>query len=140
MNRSLLDTDIFSEIMKAKDTRVLAKASRYFAEFGCATLSVLTVFEVVSGLQRMEWSEAIERQLNELQHHHVLELDAKSAYLGGQIFGELFRSGEQIGTTDSMIAATALHHNLTLVTGNLKHFERIQTLGFPLKLENWRVA
>lgn len=39
---------------------------------------------------------------------------------------------------DSMIAATAIEHNLVLVTGNTKHFERIQELGCPLRLDNWR--
>lgn len=37
-----------------------------------------------------------------------------------------------------MIAAIALRHGLTLVTGNLSHYQRIQALGYGLKLDNWR--
>jgi tRNA(fMet)-specific endonuclease VapC len=39
---------------------------------------------------------------------------------------------------DPLIAATAVFHGLTLVTGNLKHFERVQKLGYALELDNWR--
>ena len=38
-----------------------------------------------------------------------------------------------------MIAAIALQHGRTLVTGNMIHFQRIATLGYDLKLENWRM-
>ncbi len=37
-----------------------------------------------------------------------------------------------------MIAAIALQHDLILVTGNQAHFQRIQVLGYGLKLANWR--
>ncbi|MBT4497806.1 MAG: hypothetical protein HOC74_08800 [Gemmatimonadetes bacterium] len=32
----------------------------------------------------------------------------------------------------------ALRHSLTLVTGNISHYERIQKLGYDVRLENWR--
>jgi predicted nucleic acid-binding protein len=37
-----------------------------------------------------------------------------------------------------MVRAIALRHNLTLVTGNLSHFGRIVSCGYPLSLDNWR--
>ena len=40
----------------------------------------------------------------------------------------LRRSGELIADFDLLIAATALHHDLTLLTFNLRHFERIPDL------------
>ena len=39
---------------------------------------------------------------------------------------------------DPLIAAIALQAQLPLVTGNTKHFARIQDLGYPLQLANWR--
>ena len=51
---------------------------------------------------------------------------------------DLERTGQPIGFADAMIAATALQHNLTLVTGNISHYQRIQGLGYSLKLDNWR--
>lgn len=45
-----------------------------------------------------------------------------------RIRGELRRTGNIIGDFDILIAATALHHNLTLVTRNLRDYNRIPNL------------
>ena len=47
--------------------------------------------------------------------------------------------GSGVGRADPMLAATALRHGLELVTGNAAHFQRIQQIGYPLVLVNWRV-
>jgi tRNA(fMet)-specific endonuclease VapC len=46
----------------------------------------------------------------------------------GILRGDLQRRGLTIGDVDLLIAATALHHDLTLVTRNLRHFSRIADL------------
>jgi predicted nucleic acid-binding protein len=38
-----------------------------------------------------------------------------------------------------MIAAIALRHGLTLGTGNGSHFQRIQSLGYGLRIDDWRM-
>jgi predicted nucleic acid-binding protein len=58
--------------------------------------------------------------------------------LAGRIAGELDRTGQPIGTADSMIAAIALEHGLELVTGITADYQRVQQLGYPLTLVNWR--
>ena len=40
---------------------------------------------------------------------------------------------------DPMIGAIAIEQGLGLVTGNTTHFQRIQQLGYPLTLANWRI-
>jgi tRNA(fMet)-specific endonuclease VapC len=50
----------------------------------------------------------------------------------------LERTGQPIGFADTAIAAIALQNNLTLITGNLNHYQRIVNLGYPLKLETWK--
>lgn len=45
-----------------------------------------------------------------------------------QIRGQLRRQGQLIGDMDVLIAATALHHGLELVTSNLRHFQRVPDL------------
>jgi predicted nucleic acid-binding protein len=37
-----------------------------------------------------------------------------------------------------MIAAAAITHGFELATGNVYHYQRIQRLGYPLTLVNWR--
>ena len=70
----------------------------------------------------------------------MLPLDSGSGEIAGRIYADLERSGRTIGRADPMIAGTAIQHGLVLVTGNLNHYVRIQELGFPLKLDNWRIA
>jgi len=51
----------------------------------------------------------------------------------------LEKTGQTIGRADPLIAGIALQHNLILITGNTKHFERIVRLGYPLRMDDWRV-
>lgn len=51
----------------------------------------------------------------------------------GQIRWDLERSGKRIDNLDLLIGVTALQEGLILVTGNVKHFERIS----DLQVENW---
>src|SRR5271166_7089435 len=71
--------------------------------------------------------------------HPVLALDQAAAELAGRIQGELERVGQPIGRADPIIAATALQNGLELVTGNTAHYQRIQQIGHPLVLVNWRI-
>jgi predicted nucleic acid-binding protein len=68
----------------------------------------------------------------------VLTLDIQSAELAGRIYADLERIGRPIGRADPMVAAVALRHGLTLVTGNQRHYRRIQSVGYDLQLDNWR--
>ncbi|MGA1356738.1 MAG: hypothetical protein ACO35Q_08675 [Prochlorothrix sp.] len=52
MNKSLLDTDIFSEILKAKDPNVIQQARQYRQAFGCYSLSVITMMEISAGWRK----------------------------------------------------------------------------------------
>ena len=68
----------------------------------------------------------------------ILAFDQPAADLAGRIAGDLDRLGQPIGRADPMIAAIALEHGLELVTGNIAHYQRVQQLGYPLTLVNWR--
>ena len=63
-----------------------------------------------------------------LQHYTVLDLDRDIAWAASQIARQLRLGGMTIGENDVWIAATALHHNLALVTNNAQHFQRIAGL------------
>jgi predicted nucleic acid-binding protein len=58
--------------------------------------------------------------------------------LAGRIYADLERTGQPIGRADPIIAGIAMQHGLLLVTGNQNHYQRIQVLGYDLKLANWR--
>jgi tRNA(fMet)-specific endonuclease VapC len=63
----------------------------------------------------------------------VLDFDHAAGVLFGRIKAELKQSGKLINDSDLFIAATALSHDLVLVTNNLRHFERVPFL----RLEDW---
>jgi predicted nucleic acid-binding protein len=68
----------------------------------------------------------------------VIPLDMVAADLAGRIYGDLQRDGKDIGVPDTMIAAIAIHHGLPLITGNTSDYARVQEIGYPLVLANWR--
>ncbi len=138
MDKSLLDTDIFSEVLKGIDHTVTAKATAYRAIWGHYTLSTITVTEIVKGLHKVRREDSIQRLLTGLSAVELLTLDTESAVLAGRIYADLERTGQPIGRADPMIAAIALRHGLTLITGNRAHYSRVQSLGYKLGLDNWR--
>ena len=139
MNKSLLDTDILSEIIKGIDQTVARNAATYRQAFGHYTLSAVTVMEIVQGFQKKQSFRRLQAFVASLATEEVIDFDQIDGELAGRIAGELERTGRPIGTADSMIAAIALEHGLELVTGNTAHFQRVQQLGYPLTLANWRI-
>lgn len=138
MERVLLDTDTFSEIIKAKNASVLRKASEYRLQFGRYTISTITLTEIVKGFQKRGRQDRIHDLVTRLANEELLPLDQDAAIIAGRVYGELEKAGSTIGRSDPFIAGIALAHSLTLVTGNTKHFDRIVALGFPLRLSDWR--
>jgi tRNA(fMet)-specific endonuclease VapC len=139
VNKALLDTDIYSEVLKAKNPTVAQNAAIYRQQHGVYTVSVITVMEVVQGFHRVQNARRLLNFLKAVALEHVIVFDQPSAELAGRISGDLEGTGQSIGLADPMIAAVALEHGLELATGNTAHFQRIQQLGYPLTLANWRI-
>jgi predicted nucleic acid-binding protein len=138
LNKALIDTDIFSEMTKGIDQTVAANARAYRTAFGRYTVSAVTLMEVIRGYQKKQASRQLQTFLAGIATEEVVPFNQADAELAGKIAGELQRVGRPIGVTDPMIAATAINHSLELVTGNTTHFQRVQQLGYPLTLVNWR--
>jgi len=138
VNKALLDTDIYSEVLKAVDQNVAGNATAYRKAHAFLTISVVTVMEIIQGLQKVGGSSRIQTFRNAITPEEILVFDQVSADLAGQIAGDLDRVGRPIGRCDPMIAAVAITHSLELVTGNTSHYHRLQPLGYPLTLVNWR--
>ena len=52
----------------------------------------------------------------------TIDVDTHIADLGGTLWKTYRERGRELGAVDSLLAATALRHDLTLVTLNLKDF------------------
>ena len=138
MQRCLLDTDIFSEVLKARDARVVDHARAYQSVAGPLVVSAVTYMEVIKGLHKRRHQDLIRRLSLELASLSILPFTTETAEIAGRIYADLESNGQTIGRADPMIAATAIQHELTLVTGNTIHFKRIQQLGYLLQSEDWR--
>src|SRR5947209_10393337 len=134
MDKVLLDTDMLSEISKGKNAAVTATANEYRKTFGNFTISTITVMEVVKGLHKRRRTRRLNDFLRAISGDEILPFDLPSAELAGKIFADLERAGQTIGRADPMIAGIALHHSLSLATGNTEHYQRIQALGYQLRL------
>ena len=93
-------------------------------------LSIISLAELYEGVyysrDPVESEAALQRFLNpELT---ILGMDEETCKIFGKERGRLRAAGLMIGDCDLLIGATALRHNLTLLTNNRRHFERIDGL------------
>lgn len=100
-------------------------------------ISVVTLAELVTGVHRSGDPKKAEDGLHRfLARVSVLPFTAEIAHRFGEENARLLGTGQAISQFDLAIAATALVHDLTLLTENRKHFERISSL----KLESLKTS
>ena len=91
--------------------------------------SIISVVELYEGIYGSPNKEKYGQILKEfLKGITLLELTEDICRKFGEIRNNLRKRGELIGDFDLLIASTALINNLTLLTGNVKHYERIKGL------------
>ena len=131
----LLDTDILSNLMKRRpSTGLIAKLA--VVPFESQYISSITLGELVYGAHRWglllgDFIGRIETKL--LSNLPVLPFDAAAARHYGEVRADLERRGTPLGDADLRIAAIALARDLTVVTANMHHFQRVP----GLLVENW---
>jgi len=79
VNKALLDTDIYSEVLKAINPTVAQNAATYRQAHGVLTLSVITMLEIVKGCQQAQATGRMLRFLNAVAPEEVLSLEAPSS-------------------------------------------------------------
>lgn len=130
----LLDSDILSLYFK-KDPLVLSAAQDYLLDNFFFTFSIITRFEILRGLKARNASRQMIAFDSFCKNNEILELDDAVVVRAADIYSTLHKTGQLVGDADILIAATALEHNLPLVTNNQNHFNRIS----GLQLLNWAV-
>jgi tRNA(fMet)-specific endonuclease VapC len=92
-------------------------------------VSVLTVGEVLEGAFRSANPQAhIERLRRFLNPYHILRVTEPIIEQFAETRALLRRRGELIPDFDLIIGASALHYDLTVLTFNVRHFQRIPDL------------
>ena len=126
----LLDTDICSAHMR----RPASLAHRFIQHTGQLAISSVTLAELYAGAYKHSQARRLLALIGDLrQEVEVLDFDTACAEKFGQVRGTLLQRGIAVPTTDLMIGAAALVHNVTLVTHNTADFQNIP----GLRLEDW---
>jgi len=133
MLRYLLDTNIVIYVIKRKP---LSALQLFNDNEGHMAISSITLAELLHGAEK---SNAPLRSLAVVEDFcsrlEVLPYGAKAAQHYGSIRAALERRGQLIGVNDLHIAAHARSEGLTLVSNNLREFERVEAL----QIDNWAV-
>ena len=126
MTAYLVDTDWIIDCLYGRTDAV--EALLELSADGLA-VSLMTYGELYQGAFYARTPQVALRSLRTfLRGKRLLPLNRTIVERFGILRGDLQRRGQRIGDLDLLIAATALHHDLTLVTRNLRHFSRIPDL------------
>ncbi len=94
MRQALLDTDILSYIIDRRYPEVVEAAKQYARVFRYYSVSVVTISEVVAGLESQGNYEGTASFLKSAEDFELMPIETEDAILAGRILGALTRSGQ----------------------------------------------
>ena len=132
MTRVLIDTDILSYYFKG-DKVVVSNFEKYLQQYDLIEISLITYYEIAGGLL----AKNALKQLNVFEDfvfdNLVIPMTENSAKISAELYSTLRQGGNIVDDIDLLIAGIAIDNDMTLVTNNESHFNRIP----GLKIENW---
>lgn len=134
MQEALLDTDILSEALKARDPHVRNHAARYLGQHQRLSFSAITVYEIVRGFRTRTARRQLAAFSQLVDESHVLPVSLPVLDRAASLWADAYVGGHPRADADLIIAATALEAQRVLVTGNTAHFAWIP----QLRLQDWR--
>ena len=115
--------------MRLIDTSVLIDSMRK-GIFEKGVISVITLIEILRGISG-EKRERVKRLIEDA--YDIININNKVILKYCEIYEILKRKGGLMSDADMLIAATAMAHDLVLVTKD-RDFERLVELGLKLEL------
>lgn len=132
--RYLLDTNICIYLINRKPQHEAILRHMDGLMYGDILISSITVAELRYGMAKSARPEQNKEKFEGfIERFEVVAFDDAAAAVYGTIRAVLESAGTPIGPLDTLIAAHALHLQCTLVTNNVREFERVP----DLKIENW---
>jgi tRNA(fMet)-specific endonuclease VapC len=135
VKQALIDTDILSMFFR-ENLNVVDRFKEYLQEYGRVSLSIVTYYEIVSGLKHRDARKQLAAFLDFVGHNVVLSLTEHSTEISAEGYASLRKKGQSLDDIDLLIAGVALANGLVLVTHNTDHFGKIE----GLELEDWSLA
>lgn len=127
----LLDTDFCIAVLRDRSP---ALKDRFVQRAETLSISTITLTELLVGAAKSMWPDRWSAEVESLTERlKVLPFDAGAAAHAADIRADLERRGQIIGTYDILIAGHARSRGMTVVTGNLREFGRVD----GLRCENW---
>lgn len=130
----LFDTDIASNpLKKGPSLPLLRRLASVPADD--QFISAITVGELIYGAMRTSRAEELLQRFDAevWPNYRVLAFDWDAARTYGRLRAELEAKGTPVAEADLRIASIAVSRGLVLVTGNLRHYQRVP----GLTVENW---
>ena len=131
MSGFLVDTNVISEVLRREpNPRVLSWSKTQ--EKAQLFLSVIALGELRKGLtilpssaRRARLERAIAERLTGWFDDRILPVTASIGERWGVLDGQRQLAGRPLAAADGLLAATALEHDLVLVTRNVRDFEAL---------------
>lgn len=132
MQPMLVDTDILSLYFRS-DPAVVARFGAYASRHRTISLSIITSYEIVSGLMHRDAHRQLERFREFAALNRVLPLSASAVEWASRFYADTRKAGTPVDDIDLLIAGIAVAHGLGVATRNVGHFSNIP----GLRIENW---
>ena len=134
MDAALLDTDILSELLKQRNAHVSRHATQYLHLHRQIAFSVYSRFEILRGYKEKGATRLLAAFETFCQRSLVMPATDAIFERAADMWAYARKGGHPYADADLIIAATAIEHHRTLVTGNNRDFAWIP----GLTIVDWR--
>lgn len=132
--RYMLDTNICIYLIKQKPEKVLRHFKAH--SVGEIGISSITLAELRYGVERSQQVKKNQQALEDFTLPlEIADFDEVAAEVYGNVRAGLEQAGTPVGSMDMLIGAHALSLGVTLVTNNLREFQKIKNL----KVVDWSI-
>ncbi len=125
MDNCLIDTNVLIGYLRKEKNSI-----SFLDSLEEVIVSVITAGEIYQGAKDKQKLSCIKDFLS--THCKIIPLDEQISNLSLRLL-EKYTLSHGLLILDALIAATAIRHHLTLVSGNIKHFQMIK----ELKVKKW---
>ena len=124
----LIDTDAISHLVRGVDRgQLVSKLAAVSPED--RYISAVTLAELLYGLEKKKPAAKLKRQLQSIiKRVAVVPFDDAAARVYARIRSRVEQAGKPLSHPDLQIAAIAVARGFRLLTGNVRHFERVEGL------------